>query len=100
MKYILKYKTNKCYLIGSMQPLTLPLIVRFFSLVSGRMVLISTRKEIKMSKVVIEVKDSREDKEKAKVTIKIAGLEKASETEKGTTAMIYNKVCETLKSLN
>ena len=53
-----------------------------------------------MSKVVIEVKDSREDKEKAKVTIKIAGLHKASETEKGSTAMIYNKVCETLKTLN
>lgn len=53
-----------------------------------------------MSKVVIEIKDKKDDKEKATVTIKIQGIEKASETEKGTTGMIYNKVCEVLKNLN
>ena len=53
-----------------------------------------------MAKVIINVKDKKDDKEKATVTITIQGIEKASETEKGTTGMIYNKVCEVLKSLN
>ena len=53
-----------------------------------------------MAKIVIEVKDNKKDKEKAIVNIAIKGLEKATDTEKGTTSMIYNKVCETLKSLN
>ena len=55
-----------------------------------------------MAKIVIEVKDNKEDTEKSKVSIKIdkKSIEKASDTEKGTTSMIYNKVCETLKSLN
>ena len=53
-----------------------------------------------MAKVVIEVKDNKQDKEKCTVTIDMKGLEKASDTEKGTTAMVYNKVCEVLKSLN
>lgn len=53
-----------------------------------------------MAKVVIDIKDNKEDNEKSTVTIKIQGLDKASETEKGTTSMIYNKVCEVLKSLN
>ena len=52
-----------------------------------------------MAKVIIEIKDDKEDKEKSNVKIKVQGLEKASDTEKGTTAMIYNKICETLKSL-
>ncbi|MBO7694211.1 MAG: hypothetical protein J6T10_16455 [Methanobrevibacter sp.] len=55
-----------------------------------------------MAKIVIEIKDNKQDKEKAQVSIKIdkKSIEKASDTEKGTTSMIYNKVCETLKSLN
>lgn len=53
-----------------------------------------------MAKVVVEVKDNKDDKEKSVVKVKIQGLDKATETEKNTTAMIYNKVCETLKSLN
>lgn len=55
-----------------------------------------------MAKVVIEIKDNKDNKEKSQVTIKIdkKSIEKASDTEKGTTMMIYNKVCETLKSLN
>lgn len=53
-----------------------------------------------MAKVVIEIKDNKEDKEKSVVKIKMQGLDKATETEKGTTALIYNKVCETLRSLN
>lgn len=53
-----------------------------------------------MAKIVIEVKDNKEDKEKSTVTIKIQGIEKATDTEKNTTGMIYNKVCEVLKKLN
>ena len=53
-----------------------------------------------MAKVVIEIKDNKEDKEKATVSIKVQGIDKATNTEKSTTSMIYNKVCETLKSLN
>lgn len=53
-----------------------------------------------MAKVVIDVKDNKEDKEKSTVTIKIQGIEKATDTEKNTTGMIYNKVCEVLKNLN
>lgn len=53
-----------------------------------------------MAKVIIEIKDNKDDKDKSVVKIKIQGLEKATDTEKGTASMIYNKVCETLKSLN
>lgn len=55
-----------------------------------------------MAKIVIEIKDNKQDKEKSQVSIKIdkKSIEKASDSEKGTTSMIYNKVCETLKSLN
>ena len=48
-----------------------------------------------MAKVVIDVKDSKADKEKSTVTIKVQGIDKATET-----GMVYNKVCEVLKSLN
>lgn len=53
-----------------------------------------------MAKVIIEIKDSKEDKEKSTVQIKVSGIDKATDTEKSTTSMIYNKICETLKSLN
>ena len=53
-----------------------------------------------MAKVVVEIKDNKKNKEKCTVEITIQGIEKATDTEKGTTAMIYNKICETLKSLN
>lgn len=55
-----------------------------------------------MAKIVIEIKDNKQDKEKSQVNIKLdkKSIEKASDTEKGTASMIYNKICETLKSLN
>lgn len=55
-----------------------------------------------MAKVVIEIKDKKDDKEKSNVVIKIdqKSLVKATDTEKSTTSMIYNKVCEVLKMLN
>lgn len=53
-----------------------------------------------MARVVIEIKDNKKDKEKSVVKINIKGLEKATDTEKGTTAMVFNKVCEVLKNLN
>lgn len=52
-----------------------------------------------MAKVVINVKDNKEDKEKSIVEISVQGIDKASDTEKATVSMIYNKVCETLKNL-
>lgn len=52
-----------------------------------------------MAKIVIEVKDNKQDKEKSTVQVKIQGIDKATDTEKGTTGMIYNKVCEVLKNL-
>lgn len=53
-----------------------------------------------MAKIVIDIKDNKDNKEKSTVRIKVQGTDKASDTEKSTTAMIYNKICETLKSLN
>ena len=53
-----------------------------------------------MAKVIIDIKDSKEDKEKSTVSIKVQGIDKATDSEKGTTSMIYNKVCDTLKNLN
>lgn len=53
-----------------------------------------------MAKIVIDVKDNKENNEKSTVQIKIQGIEKATDTEKGTASMIYNKVCEVLKNLN
>lgn len=54
-----------------------------------------------MAKIIITIKDNKENKEKSQVNIKIdeKSIEKASDTEKGTTSMIYNKICETLESL-
>ena len=53
-----------------------------------------------MAKVIIEIKDSKEDKEKSTVILKVQGMDKATETEKSTTGMIYNKVSEALKNLD
>ena len=52
-----------------------------------------------MAKVIIDIKDNKNNKEKSIVTIKVQSFEKASQTEKNTTSMVYNKVCEILKSL-
>ena len=52
-----------------------------------------------MAKVVIEIKDKKDNKEKSTIKIKMQGIDKASDTEKNMTAMIYNKTCEMLKSL-
>ena len=53
-----------------------------------------------MAKIVIDVKDNKENKDKSTVQIKFQGIDKATDTEKGTASMIYNKVCEVLKNLN
>lgn len=52
-----------------------------------------------MVKLVIEVEDSKEDKDKCTVTWKTPTekqLEKATETEKSTSAVIYNVISEAL----
>lgn len=55
-----------------------------------------------MAKIKIEIKDKKDEEDKSSVSIKIdqKSLEKATETEKNTTATVYNKICEVLKSLN
>ena len=53
-----------------------------------------------MTKVVIEIKDKKDTTNDCTVTIKPQGLEKGTENEKQTTAIIYNTVCEAIKNLN
>lgn len=52
-----------------------------------------------MAKIIINIKDNKQDKEKSTVTINVQGMDKASDGEKSTLSMVYNKICETLKSL-
>lgn len=56
-----------------------------------------------MTKVIITIKDKTNEGSdvpiESTVEIKMQGLEKASDTEKSTTAMIYNTVCESIRNL-
>ena len=52
-----------------------------------------------MTKVIIEIKDKKDNDKESTVTIKTTGIEKASDSEKSTTAMIYNTVCESIRNL-
>lgn len=52
-----------------------------------------------MTKVVIEIKDKKDNDKESTVTIKMQGIDKASDTEKSTTSMIYNTVCESIRNL-
>lgn len=53
-----------------------------------------------MTKVVIEIKDKKDDTNSCKVEIKMQGYDKGNDNEKQMTAVIYNTVCEALKNLN
>ena len=52
-----------------------------------------------LTKVVIEIKDKKDNDKESTVTIKMQGIDKASDTEKSTTSMIYNTVCESIRNL-
>ncbi len=53
-----------------------------------------------MTKVIIEIKDKKDDTNSCNVEIKMQGYDKGNDNEKQMTAVIYNTVCETLKNLN
>lgn len=52
-----------------------------------------------MAKIIIEIKDKKDNKEETNVEMKIQGYEKASDTEKNTVAMVYNVIDKSLKDL-
>lgn len=53
-----------------------------------------------MTKVIIEIKDKKDDTNACNVEIKMQGYEKGNDNEKGVTATVYNTVCKALKELN
>lgn len=52
-----------------------------------------------MAKVIIEIKDKDDDNTSCNVVIKTSGVNKASDTEKTTTQVVYNTVIEAIKKL-
>lgn len=52
-----------------------------------------------MTKIIIEIKDKKDNKLETNVEMKIQGYEKATETEKNTSAMVWNVVDKALKDL-
>lgn len=53
-----------------------------------------------MTKVVIEIKDKKDNTNSCKVEIKMQGYDKGNDNEKQMTAVIYNTVCKALKDLD
>ena len=52
-----------------------------------------------MTKVIIEIKDKKDDTESCNVEIKMQGYDKGTQNEKTITAVVYNAVSETIKDL-
>ena len=52
-----------------------------------------------MAKIIIEIKDKKDNKNETSVEMKMQGYDKASDTEKNTTAMVWNVVDKSLKDL-
>ena len=53
-----------------------------------------------MTKVVVDIKDKKDNTNDCTVSIKPQGLDKGTENEKQMPAIIYNAVCEAIKNLN
>lgn len=53
-----------------------------------------------MTKVLIEIKDKKDDTNSCNVEIKTQGYNKGNDNEKQMTAVIYNTVCKAVKDLN
>ena len=52
-----------------------------------------------MTKVIIEIKDKKDDTESCNVEIKMQGYDKANKNEQTMTAVIFNAVSKTIKNL-
>ena len=52
-----------------------------------------------MTKVIIEIKDKKDDSDTCNVKITTSGYEKGTKGEQTMTAVIYNAVNETIKNL-
>ena len=54
-----------------------------------------------MPKVVVEITESEESKEKSRVEINIIGIKKEkNEDVKNTSIAVYNEVCKAIKNMN
>ena len=52
-----------------------------------------------MTKVIIEIKDKKDDTDSCNVKITTSGYDKSTKSEQTMTAVIYNAVNETIKNL-
>lgn len=52
-----------------------------------------------MTKVIIEIKDKKDDTDSCNVEIKMQGYDKGTKNEKDITAVVYNAVNETITNL-
>lgn len=52
-----------------------------------------------MTKVIIEIKDKKDDTNSCNVEIKMQGYDKGNKNEQSITAVVYNAVAETIKNL-
>lgn len=52
-----------------------------------------------MIKVVVEIKEKKDDNEHCNANIKVQGIEKATEKEKIAGSNVYNKICEVLGNI-
>lgn len=52
-----------------------------------------------MTKVIIEIKDKKEDTDSCNIKITTSGYDKGTKGEQTMTAVIYNAVNETIKNL-
>ena len=52
-----------------------------------------------MTKVIIEIKDKKDNTNSCNVEIKMQGYEKGTDNEKNITAVIYNTVSNSIKNL-
>lgn len=52
-----------------------------------------------MIKVVVEIKEKKDDAEHCNANINIKGVDKATEKEKIAGSNVYNKICEMLENI-
>jgi len=52
-----------------------------------------------MIKVIVEIKEKKDDTEHCNANVKIQGIQKASEKEKIAGSNVYNKICEVLQNI-
>lgn len=57
------------------------------------------RRILDLTKVIIEIKDKKDDTNSCNVEIKMQGYDKGTKNEKDITAVVYNAVNETITNL-